>query len=727
VLGWIWDKGWTSLREIQAYAIDLIVRSASDVLIAASTASGKTEAAFLPILSCIAAEPGAGIQAVYIGPLKALINDQFQRLEDLCERLQIPVTKWHGDASDSQKRRLREKPAGVLLITPESLEALFMRRPELLRSMFGALRFVVIDELHAFMGNERGVQLASLLKRLDHKAGVLPRRIGLSATIGDLSLAEAWLRPDDPKRVRRIESPASAADLQLQIRGIVDSDDETNENAQADTIEPVTALGQIADHIFQKLRAKGNHLVFAGSRRSTEELSDLLRRKCEAAGVPNEYFPHHGNLSRETRESLESRLKAGLQPTTAVATTTLELGIDIGSVESIVQIGAPSSISSLRQRLGRSGRREGKAAVMRIYATESKLDERSSVFDRLRVETVQAVAAVRLLLTRWVESPDKRAFHLSTLLHQILSVITERGGIAPAQLYKLIGGKGPFEGVNSDVFAQLLRSMHDREHKLIEQASDGTLMLGPLAEKLTSHYDFYSVFVTYDESTIATEIKTLGTLSVTNALGPGDYLTFAGQRWRVKQVDDLAKRILVEPSPAGRVPKFLGEAAPLSDRLAQEMRAVYTDTDVPPFLDSVAKAHLVEARSEFAALGMEWDPCVSIDGRMYIFPWVGTEKLDALRLALRYCGLQVEQGRIALSTGIPDGPGTVLEVIRQLSRSTPPSEALALMSETLRSAKYDNLLPDDLLRLAFINDKLDLDALADICRRLAPPQPLVAR
>jgi ATP-dependent Lhr-like helicase len=639
-------------------------------------------------------------------------------LEDLCERLKIPVTKWHGDASDSKKRRLRENPAGVLLITPESLEALFVRRPELLKPMFGSLKFVVIDELHAFLDSERGVQLSSLLKRLNQKTNNPPRRIGLSATIGDLSIAASWLRPADPTSVRIIESQASAAALQLQVRGVVEDKDVPEEASESDPNEADSALGLIADHIFRTLRSKGNHLVFAGSRKNTEALSDLLRRKCENAKIPNEYFPHHGNLSRDTRESLETRLKEGTLPTTAVATTTLELGIDIGSVESIAQLGAPSSISSLRQRLGRSGRREGKAAVMRIYAVEASVDQYSSVFDRLRAETIQAVAAVRLLLKRWVEPPRHSAFHFSTLLHQILSVIVERGGIAPEQAYKLLAGKGPFESVTPDIFARLLRSMHDRESKLIEQASDGTLMLGQLGEKITSHYDFYSVFVTYDESTIVTESKTLGTLSVTNALGPGDYLIFAGQRWRVKQVDDLAKRILVEPSPAGRVPKFKGEAAPLSDKLAEEMRAVYLSTDIPEYLDKAAKTHLAEGRAEFMSLGLDQRFCISSDGRMYIFPWSGTQKLDTLRLALRYCGLQVDQGRIALSTPIPDGPEPVFEIIRQLSRTAPPGEALALMSETLRSAKYDNLLPDDLLRLAFANDKLDLDLLVDICVRL---------
>ena len=715
---WIWDKGWTSLRDIQGEAIDAVLGGSEDVLIAASTASGKTEAAFLPILSKLADKPGGGVRAVYVGPLKALINDQFQRLEDLCERLEMPVTKWHGDASASQKKRLREKPAGILLITPESLEAMFARRPEALSRMFGTTEFIVIDELHAFLGSERGVQLASLLKRLDAEIGRSPRRIGLSATIGDMGIAATWLRPSNAFSVRVIESHVSSSPLQLQIRGVIDVDDQ-GDDIQVGDERPTTALDAIASHLFKTLRAKGNHLVFAGSRRNTEALSYILRVKCENAGVPNEFFPHHGNLSRETRESLEQRLKESTLPTTAVATTTLELGIDIGSVESVAQVGAPSSIASMRQRLGRSGRREGKAAVMRIYAVESPIDERSTVFDRLRAETVQAVAAVRLLLAKWVEPPKSSAFHLSTMLHQTLSVIVERGGIAAADAYRLLAGNGPFQAVTPELYAKLLRAMHVGEQKLIEQAGDGTLMLGSLGERLTGSYDFFSVFVTYDESTIVTETKTLGTLSVTNALGSGDFLIFAGQRWKVKEIDDTAKRIFVEPAPAGRIPKFEGEAAALHDRLVEEMRNVYIDTDIPIYLDGPAKERLAEGRAEFKALGLEQSDFVATADRVYLFPWAGTEKLDTLRLSLRYCGLRAEQGRIALSVAAPNGPKSVLEAIRRLSEAAPSIDAIALMSDTLRSAKYDYLLPDELLRIAFANDRLDLASAMQICRQLS--------
>ena len=186
---WIYEQKWDELREIQELAVDPILGKERDVILAAPTAAGKTEAAFLPICSVLLTERKPSIEAVYIGPLKALINDQFERLETLCERLQIPVCKWHGDVSTNAKSRLLGSPQGILLITPESLEALFMRRGSAIPSLFKHVSHLVIDELHAFIGAERGAQLQSLLHRLEHAVDRRIPRIGLSATLGNMGIA----------------------------------------------------------------------------------------------------------------------------------------------------------------------------------------------------------------------------------------------------------------------------------------------------------------------------------------------------------------------------------------------------------------------------------------------------------------------------------------------------------------------------------------------------------
>jgi ATP-dependent Lhr-like helicase len=719
---WIYQKRWSELREVQALAIDAILGGTSDVVISAATAAGKTEAAFLPILTEIVGDRSAGIRVMYVGPLKALINDQFLRLDELCEALKVPVTKWHGDVDFNAKRRAREKPEGILLITPESLEALFVRRPDSLNRMFATLSFVVIDELHAFLSNPRGVQLASLLKRLDDRLGIKPRRIGLSATLGDLRLAGVWLRPTDPESVRIVNATGNQAELKLQVRGVPMPPrwtrlPERKGDTPVETPED-NALGQVASHLFGVLRAKGNHLAFAARRRDVESLADKLRVLCETNGVPNEFFPHHGSLSREIRESVEARLKEGVLPTTAVATSTLELGVDIGAVESVAQVGPPRTVSALRQRLGRSGRRAGKPAVLRVYAIEAAIDEKSSLLDRLRLETILAVAIVELSLNHWIEPPDPLTQHLSTLLHQILSLIVEKGGISPQRAYLILSGPGPFAAIDPETFKALLRGMRATDPPLIEQAEDGTLMLGPLGERLTDGSEFFAVFATSEEFKIVAQGRTLGTISIQNAFGPEDYIVFSGQRWRVIAVDDRARVIEVASAPAGRVPQFDGkEAGALHDVVVAKMREVLSTTAVPIYLDKLATTHLQEARLAFLESGLDKMNIAYDDGEIFVFPWRGTKVLDALRLALRRAGLKVGGGSISLSIGTDRE--TLRKVLEKLAQTASLDGAvLAESDENLERFKYDGYIPRDLLRRAAAADRLDPTAIPQLSRDL---------
>ena len=345
---WIWSVGWTALRDIQEQAIPALIGADHDVIICAATASGKTEAAFLPIFSHLLGDQSNAGSVLYISPLKALINDQWNRLSELCESLEIPVVAWHGDISASRKHRFLKDPRGILLITPESLEALFVNRGSSVPGLMASLRYVVIDELHAFIGAERGRQLQSLLHRTEKAAGRNLPRIGLSATLGNMRLAAEFLRPGNPSGVQLLNSKADGRELKVVIMGYVES-----ASSQTD-ISPSTI--EIAKHLYGTLRGS-NNLIFPNSRSLVESYADMLRRFCERDGIPNEFWAHHGNLSRELREDTEHALKSGTTAATAVCTSTLELGIDIGSVKSIAQIGPPPSVMSLRQRLGRSGRR----------------------------------------------------------------------------------------------------------------------------------------------------------------------------------------------------------------------------------------------------------------------------------------------------------------------------------------------------------------------------------
>lgn len=708
---WIWHQNWRELRPIQVAAIKHIMGSDADIILAAATAAGKTEAAFLPILSRVADVEDQGFSVVYVSPLKALINDQFRRLETLCEALDLPVTKWHGDASQTAKAKALKDPRGVVLITPESIEALLVRRGPEVRRLLHATKFIVIDELHAFQVGERGVHLASLLKRLEAQAARKLRKIGLSATIGDYASARYFLSPTAPDAVTIVNPASSESELRLQVRGYRDheyfaQDAPEEEEAEAES----TAFRDILNHLHQTLRGS-NNLAFAGRRQMVEAYADGLASLCEAQNQPNEFFPHHGSLSKSLREELEERLKESTLPTTAVATTTLELGIDVGSVTSVAQIGPPSSISGLRQRVGRSGRREGQSSVLRVYVSEPDKPDRENLFSCMRSGVVQAVAAVHLLLRGFLERGSNAGTHLSTLLHQTLAVIQERGGVKAEDLYRLLCGPGPFSGVSPADYVHLLRSMGTRVPALVEQGSDGLLMLGPVGEQLTGRYDFYAVFMSDEEYRIVTADRALGTLPISHPLKAGDYLTFAGRRWIVELVDDSAKVIRVAKAPAGRLPRFEGgDAAPLDDKLLAEMRAVYRASERPSFVDAVGHSLLQEAREMYAELALDTQNIVQEGDDTFVFLWLGTRGIHTWKLALSWAGIETLPDPLGLHAPRKSA-AEVLDAIKRIAAARPTADTLAARVETLHLQKYDGFVPDEMLRRAFAQGRVDMTAI----------------
>ena len=593
---WIRQQGWRELRDIQTRSIRAICNSEADLIVAASTAGGKTEAAFLPLISQVldAPEEGGGFDLLYIGPLKALITDQAERLEDICQEVELPVFPWHGDVSQSIKTRALKAPKGVLLITPESLEALFIRRGLEIPRLLGATRAVVIDELHTVLDSERGVQLRSLLTRLELAIKRPIRRVGLSATLGDMDLARSYLRPDNAEDVNLIEAEGGEAELQLQLRGYISGAEDENTPSATDAI---------AAHLFQHLRGSDN-LAFAGARQWVEIYADRLRELCERKHLPQEFYPHHASLSREHRDFVERRLKDNGKPTTAVCTSTLELGIDIGDVTCVAQIGAPFSVAALRQRLGRSGRREGQPAILRQYAVETRLASDSSYVDRLRLGLIRSIAMIELLLEGWCEPPKPQALHLSTLVHQILSVIAQRGGASASNLYNVLCREGPFRRVTTPIFTDVLRALGNPETGLIEQTESGLLLLGPKGERLVEHYSFYAVFQTPEEFRLVADGRDLGTLPIDNILSPGMMLIFSGRRWLVREIHDREKVIIVKPAKAGVPPVFGGDPGDIHDKVIERMFEVLEGDAKPVYMDAISLDMLEEARLNCEQLGL---------------------------------------------------------------------------------------------------------------------------
>ncbi len=250
------------MRDAQERAIPALIDADRDAIIAAATAAGKTEAAFFPILSHLLRLESANGAVIYLSPLKALINDQWGRLNGLCESLDVPVIGWHGDISANRKQRFLKKPEGILLITPESLEALFVNRGSVMPGLTANLRYIVVDELHAFIGSERGKQLQSLLHRLEQSAGRRIPRVGLSATLGDMRLAAHFLRPSENERVQLIESKSSGQELKVLIKGYVAKPPRVEEEPELQNpeMEDVVAgsVIEVANHLYQILRGSAD-------------------------------------------------------------------------------------------------------------------------------------------------------------------------------------------------------------------------------------------------------------------------------------------------------------------------------------------------------------------------------------------------------------------------------------------------------------------------------------
>ena len=706
---WIWDKGWTEMRDIQERAILGLLEADRDLIIAAPTAGGKTEAAFLPLISSVLTTPGqGGFDLVYVAPLRALINDQTRRMEDLCERAELPVYPWHGDISRDVKTRARRDPRGVLLITPESLEALFVLRGLEIPTLFATTRTIIIDELHAFLDNERGIHLRSLLTRLERAVGRRIQRVGLSATLTGMDTVKAYLRPENPASVSLLESEGSGQELRVQIRGY-----RTGEKEAVDA-----AKRAVAKHLYARLRGTPN-LVFAGSRPNVEWYADALREMSEEASVPLDFFPHHASLSRSHRLDVERRLKTS-RTATAICTSTLELGIDIGDIDCVAQIGPPFSVSSLRQRLGRSGRR-GQPAVLRMYAIERSTNADSHPIDRLHLDLVRSIAMVELLVERWYEPPAPQALHLSTLTHQVLSVIAEHGGANANRIYDTLCRQGPFRLVTTDQFVRLLRQMGSPEISLIEQAPDGTLLLGPQGEKLVEHYSFYAVFQTVEEYRVLSGSNQVGVLPSSAVFLPSMTIILSGRRWRITAVHSHDKVIEVTPDPTGTPPPFGGSSGLVHDRITEKMRTVFSDKRLPAYLDNTTTRLLEDARSEFLRLGLDQRSiCETGDHEQVVATWAGTVKTTTLSLKLKSMGFKVVAHDGFLEVDAPRADHQVEAALQMMAEQTPDdleAEPLAGL-ENVMSEQFHRYLSRDLLYEDVCSSLVDLRSLPQLARNI---------
>ena len=700
----VWNCKWTKLRPLQVDAIGAVLDSDRHLILAAATATGKTEAAFLPVLSQIASEATRSVEVLYVSPLKALINDQFRRLEDLCRYADIQVHRWHGDVGVSDKQRLRQTPSGVLLITPESLESQFINYGSYLPRIYSHLRFVIIDELHAFLESVRGIHLCSLLARLNIAANVAPRRIGLSATIGDFAPAQLFLCRESPAAVQVLEDLSSRKEFRVGLKAFVeliragetDEDDKGTDSAEG--------LLAIADDISRRFATRSN-LVFCNSRRQTELVADKLRIVTEREHWPrNPFLLHHGSLSRELREDAEQELKSG-NPVTVICTSTLELGIDIGAAHAVGQVGPPPSVSSLVQRVGRSGRRDDEPQILRLYTLDEAITEHSSLTKRLFPQLIRSIALVELHLQNWLEPPHDERLHLSTCVHQIFSVLRQTGGATAAHLYDVLCERGAFRRIEQSEFTTLLRDLAGKQ--LIEQIPTGELLLAPAGERIVESRDFYAAFASRIEYSVEHESQRIGVLPQDSLPAEGEFLLLGGQRWRVNLIDHSARRVAVSRAKGWKQPRFGGGIGGLHPTIADRIKRILCDETGYAFIDAPAAELLDRARQTFAQARLDRSDTVVTFSGVEWFPWRGSNVLRTLELCAKADGLVVERDELCLryqKIAISD----FLSHRERIAAGNFSPEQLVGLVQDLQRDRFDKYVSDSLLQRAFLSEVLDI-------------------
>lgn len=731
---YIYSRGWETLRPLQTAAAQVIFATDDNLLLSASTASGKTEAAFFPILTDLAENPADSIACLYIAPLKALINDQYDRLKDICEGSDVPVWSYHGDVSAAQKRKMFKRPQGVLQITPESLESLMINKHADIPRLFGDLRYVVIDELHSFLRSDRGGQTFCLLERLNRLAGVKPRRIGLSATIGDPEAAGQFLGAGSDHQTRIPKVKSQPQRWRLSMEHFYKSGDQAGEHsalpAQAVLDQASDQAPELADpglaYIFDHTRGK-KCLVFTNSREECEAVCQVLRQYCEYKHEPDRFMIHHGNLSAALRQGAEAIMKDEDANITTCATATLELGIDVGQLERAFQIEAPFTVSGFLQRMGRTGRR-GNPAEMWFVMREEQAESRAMLPVLIPWSLLQGIALVELYLQeRWVEPPRDHQLPYSLLYHQTMSTLMAGGEMSPAELASRVLTLSYFHWVSQDDYKVLLRHLIKADQ--IQLTENGGLIVGLAGERVTNNFKFYAVFQENEEYSVHAESEELGTIVKPPPLG--EKIAIAGHVWVVEEIDRRRRQVYVH-QVKGRIPAYFGDVAgDIHPKVLQQMRKILAEERQYPYLMKNAAARLSETRAMVQAAGLPDKQLINLGAKTYcLFPWTGSYAFLALERFLRLkcasrLGLKnfdsVRPYYIQFSMDVSEGEFYQI-LAEEAAKDFDPLDLL-YPKEVPVFDKYDEYLPDDLVRKEFAYSVLDLAemrrAIGEITRQKA--------
>lgn len=626
------DLGWRDLRPVQSMTIDAVLDGANAVVLA-PTAGGKTEAAIFPVLSQILTEQRPPVCALYVCPIRALLNNQEERLRQYARMVGLEVFKWHGDVSASVKARFRREPAHILMTTPESIEVMLISAKTDARALFGGLGTIIVDEVHAFAGDDRGAHLVSILERLTVFCDRDVQRIGLSATVGNPQVIGRWLQGSSRRPFRLVDPPRPPAERQLRI------------DYAEDIADAARGIAQLA-------RGKKS-LVFVESRSRAEKVAQAL----DGSGV--EVFIHHSSVSRDDRTLAEERFTNGTN-TAIVATSTMELGIDVGDLDQVFQVDAPPTVASFLQRMGRTGRRAGTRANCTFFCLSPE-------------SLLQAVALLRLAEAGWVEDvvPVEGAMHV--LAHQILALTLQEGGLSRHRVLPWLTEAWPFASIREVRLHQLVDTMIERN---ILYEADGLLSLGKSGEQLygrKNFFELYAVFSSPPVMRVQNGREEVGFVSAWFVQGHDEKdgplcFRLGGRAWQAVRIDWSRGTLDVHPAAHGQVPSWLGVGGVLSYPLCQAMmRALMESGSERNWLTPGAVRTLDELRAGYDGVLEEGTAPLEEHGeyiQWHTFAGGGVNRLLAAGLE-ELTGEKWVVGNLTLKAKLP-GTATARDAIRHL-------------------------------------------------------------
>jgi ATP-dependent Lhr-like helicase len=675
--------GWRALRPLQDESIVPILAGQHTILIA-PTAAGKTEAAFLPVLSRMLSDNWTGLSVLYLCPIKALLNNLDTRLSGYCELVGRRSGIWHGDIKTSEKKQFLKEPLDCLLTTPESLEVMLVSRRTDKISLFQNLRVVIVDEIHAFAGDDRGWHVLSLLERLTKLAGRELQRIGLSATVGNPAGLLNWLAGhcEGTGQVMAPQNgPMAESDVQLDYVGSL-------ENA---------AL------VLSRLHRGEKRLVFCDSRSRAEELAARLR------GLSVQTFVSHSSLSADERRRAEQAFSTG-SDCVIVATSTLELGIDVGDLDRVVQIDAPPTVSSFLQRMGRTGRRHGASRNCLFLATS-------------RSALIRAAGLIQLWRSGYVEpiEPPAKPYHI--FAQQLMALALQQGGIGRHTWREWIGRMPAFAKMTEEQITSIVTRM--LENGLFAE-DEGVLWFGRKGEEEFGRKNFMellSVFQSPPLFSVKHGRIDLGEVHESSFLirtGERPVLLLGGRNWVATSIDWSSRVAYVEPTEMQGKSRWMGSGQPLSFRYCQAIGTVLQSEANSAHYSRRAGEEMAKVCEEFNWLS---EDCTTVvvdrsENRTCWWTFAGLRANAMLAHALHErFGIASAVDNLAIKLDRPLNQEVFDSAIEQMRADPPDVVSAGDIGKAIKELKFSICLPISLAENMLRARLADTESVSEILKR----------